>query len=83
MLVTDIRMPGEKGLNLAKRASASRGSADAWKVVLISGHAMLCDLDSVAPAGQLEFVEEPFRLTELETAIARAHERAVARRTGL
>jgi two-component system response regulator AauR len=82
VLVTDIRMPGENGLDLAMRAMAARGAPDALEVVLISGHAMPRDLDGVAPAGRLEFVQKPFRLAELEAAIARAHGRAVARRAG-
>lgn len=82
VLVTDIRMPGENGLELAMRALAGRGAADALEVVLISGHAMPRDLDGVAPGGRLEFVQKPFRLAELEAAITRAHERAVTRRNG-
>ncbi|MBS7788557.1 response regulator [Roseococcus sp. SDR] len=85
VLVTDIRMPGENGLDLALRMLAGRGDADALEVVLISGHAMPRDLDGTAqaggqPGGRLEFVQKPFRLAELEAAIMRAHERAVARR---
>jgi DNA-binding NtrC family response regulator len=85
VLVTDIRMPGENGLDLALRALAGRGQAEALEVVLISGHAMPRDLDGLAPddsaaGGGLEFVQKPFRLAELEAAVARAHARAVARR---
>lgn len=80
VLVTDIRMPGENGLDLALRALAGRGAADALEVVLISGHAMPRDLEGVAAGGRMEFVQKPFRLAELEAAIARAHERAIARR---
>jgi DNA-binding NtrC family response regulator len=80
VLVTDIRMPGENGLTLAMRALSTRGAADALEVVLISGHAMPRDLDGVAPEARLEFVQKPFRLAELEGAIARAHQRALARR---
>lgn len=86
VLVTDIRMPGENGLDLAIRALAERGAADALEVVLISGHAMPRDLDGLAQAGgvtgggRLEFVQKPFRLAELEAAISRAYARAVARR---
>ena len=80
VLVTDIRMPGENGLDLAARALAGRGAADALEVVLISGHAMPRDLDGLTPAGPVEFVQKPFRLAELEAAIARAHGRAIARR---
>jgi DNA-binding NtrC family response regulator len=80
VLVTDIRMPEENGLSLAARALAARGAADALEVVLISGHVMPGELDGVAPAGRLEFVQKPFRLAELEATITRAHARAVARR---
>lgn len=80
VLVTDIRMPGENGLALAARARSARAAADALEVVLISGHVMPYDLDGVAEAGQLEFVQKPFRLAELEAAIGRAQARAVARR---
>jgi two-component system response regulator AauR len=80
ILVTDIRMPGENGLTLAARARAARGAADALEVVLISGHAMPRDLDSLVQAGDVEFVQKPFRLAELEAAMSRAHARAVARR---
>ncbi|WPB87206.1 response regulator [Sediminicoccus rosea] len=82
VLVTDIRMPGENGLELAMRALAGRGAADALEVVLISGHAMPRDLDDLAPGGRLEFVQKPFRLAELDAAVTRAHERAVTRRNG-
>jgi DNA-binding NtrC family response regulator len=80
VLVTDIRMPGENGLVLAARAIAARGPADALEVVLISGHVMPRDLDGMASAGSLEFVQKPFRLAELEGAIGRARARAAARR---
>jgi DNA-binding NtrC family response regulator len=80
VLVTDIRMPGENGLALAARALAARGAADALEVVLISGHVMPCDLAAPASDSPLEFVQKPFRLAELEAAIARAQARAVARR---
>lgn len=88
VLVTDFRMPGENGLDLALRALAGRGAADALEVVLVSGHAMPRDLCGVptggaaddAPSGRLEFVQKPFRLAELEAAIARALDRAIARR---
>lgn len=82
VLVTDIRMPGEDGLHLASRLSAARSEADALEVVLISGHAMPADVADASRAEAMEFIQKPFRLSELEAAVGRAHERAQARRAG-
>jgi DNA-binding NtrC family response regulator len=80
VLVTDIRMPGEDGLRLASRLFAARPEAEALEVVLISGHAMPRDLAGASPGVLTEFIQKPFRLTELEAAVTRAHGRAQARR---
>ena len=81
VMVTDIRMPGEDGINLAGRMFDARAEAQALEVVLISGHAMPCDVAQMPQGGHAEFVQKPFRLAELDEAVSRAHARAVERRS--
>lgn len=79
VLVTDIRMPGTDGLALARAAAAARGDAAALAVVLITGHATPEELARAMPEGAAELVRKPFRLRDIQAAIARARQRAAER----
>ena len=60
VLVTDIRMPGMSGLELAEQARARRG--EQLKIILMSGY-------FVQPPVKRRFLQKPFRTQDLDRAI--------------
>ncbi len=60
VLVTDIRMPGMSGLELAEQARARRGQT--LKIILMSGY-------FVQPPVKRRFLQKPFRTQDLDQAI--------------
>jgi CheY-like chemotaxis protein len=59
LIITDIRMPGMSGFELADLATARQSKL---KVILISGY-------FVAPQVTRRFLRKPFRMQELEAAV--------------
>ena len=59
VMITDIRMPGISGLELAKLATERRAGL---KIILISGYFLPQQIDQ-------RFLKKPFRLEQLETAV--------------
>lgn len=80
VVVTDIRMPGGSGLELAEAVSHQRGEAEATEVIIITGHATLDDATTALRCGAADFLPKPFRLTEARDAVQRAVDRALKRR---
>jgi len=72
VLVTDIRMPRENGIELARVAMAQRGGTNAIRVVLMTGRE-----DDVEPADIHGWVLKPFRMDWL-VAMVRDAMRTVA-----
>ena len=64
LLITDIRMPGLDGVDLARRI---RDAGSVIPIVFVSGHGEWPDLPELKPA---TFLAKPFRRTELLAAIA-------------
>ncbi len=80
VLVSDIRMPGCSGLELAQAALSGRTDADALSVVLITANANISDALQALRQGVADFVRKPFRRDEIGKAVLRAHEQATVRR---
>ena len=80
VVVTDIRMPGGSGLELAEAISRQRDEAHATEVVIITGHATLDDATTALRCGAADFLPKPFRLSEAGKAVQKAVERALKRR---
>ena len=80
VVVTDIRMPGGSGLELAEAISLERDDARATEVVIITGHATLDDATTALRCGAADFLPKPFRLSEAGNAVQKAMERALKRR---
>jgi CheY-like chemotaxis protein len=59
MMITDVRMPGISGLELARLATERRADL---KIILISGYFLPQPIDQ-------RFLKKPFRLEQLETAV--------------
>lgn len=80
VVVTDIRMPGGSGLELAEAVLKQREGAHATEVVIITGHATLDDATTALRCGAVDFLPKPFRLSEAGNAVRKAMERALKRR---
>jgi DNA-binding response OmpR family regulator len=63
LVITDIRMPRLGGLDLARRV---REHGSTVRVLFISGHGELPDVDALSPAS---FLAKPFRQTDLLAAM--------------
>jgi diguanylate cyclase (GGDEF)-like protein len=86
VVVTDIRMPGEDGLSLVRRAVMNRPPLRAVETVVMTGHATVDDAVAAVRAGAFDFVRKPFPLDEIigvvGDALARAAEKRRAARSG-
>ena len=79
VVVTDIRMPGEDGLTLA-RGLTGQDETTRPEVVFVTGHATIEDAASAVRIGAADFLRKPLRAAELAAAVAAAMDRAVSRR---
>jgi CheY-like chemotaxis protein len=79
-LVTDIRMPGMDGLELAQQALAGRDNADALEVLLVTGHATPAHGLAAARIGAFGLLPKPTRGAELSELVQAALVSAAARR---
>ncbi|NMJ44314.1 EAL domain-containing protein [Roseomonas sp. JC162] len=79
VVVTDIRMPGQDGLTLA-RGLTGQDDASRPEVVFVTGHATIEDAASAVRIGAADFLRKPLRAAELATAVSAAMDRAVSRR---
>lgn len=80
VLVSDIRMPGCSGLELAQAALGARTDKDALSVVLITANANITDALEALRQGVSDFVRKPFRRDEIGKAVLNAHKQALDRR---
>ncbi len=78
--LTDIRMPGLDGLDLANRILRARGDSDAIEVVLMTGHGTIEDAMEAVRAGAFDFLRKPMVLDQILPVLRRAHAQALARR---
>ena len=79
-LVTDIRMPGMDGLELAQQALAGRDAVDAMEVVLVSGHVTPAQGMAAQRVGAFGTLPKPVRGTYFVQIVQQALGSAAARR---
>ena len=82
VVVSDIRMPGGNGLELAIEVVARLEDARAAAVVLITGHATIEDAAAAMRLGAVDLLSKPCRLGELVSAVDKALDKARERRSG-
>jgi CheY-like chemotaxis protein len=80
VLLTDIRMPGLCGLDLAQQALEGREAADALEVLLITGYATPAHGIAASRIGAFGVLPKPVRAARLAELVAAARERAAVRR---
>lgn len=80
VLLTDIRMPGTDGLELARQAWERRDETKALEVVLLTGHATIEEAAKAVRIGAFDFITKPIGLDKLREVVDRAHESAIRRR---
>lgn len=80
VVVSDVRMPMEDGFSFAARVMASRPEEHALEFVMITGHLSLDAATTALRVGAADFLQKPFRLSELREALTRAVTRAGQRR---
>ena len=80
VVVSDIRMPGGDGLELALHIANTVGAQRAASTILITGHATLEDAATAIRTGVADFLRKPFRLMELAMAVERSMALAQGRR---
>lgn len=72
-VITDVRMPGLSGIDLAARLSQA---ASAPPVIVMTGHADVPLAVQAMKAGAVDFIEKPFEEISILTAVRAAFERA-------
>lgn len=80
VLVSDLRMPGMDGFEVARQARAGRGLDDDLQVLLLTGFASIDTVIRAMHDGFADFIEKPPALDALIAAIRTAHTRALANR---
>lgn len=80
VVVTDIRMPGGDGLELAQSILAHRAQSAAMEVIVITGHATIDDAAEAVRTGVADFLRKPFRLAEAVQSVTKAMARAASHR---
>jgi CheY-like chemotaxis protein len=79
-LLTDLRMPGMDGLELAQAALSGRDTADALEVVLISGYVTPAHGLAAERIGAFGMLAKPMRGARLAAMVQEALESAAQRR---
>lgn len=80
VVISDVRMPKEDGFSFAARVMAARPEEHALEFVMITGHLSLDAATTALRVGAADFLQKPFRLSELGEALMRAATRARQRR---
>lgn len=82
VVISDVRMPGISGLELACRLLTERPAARAVAVILISANARI-DLEAGgACADMIDYLPKPIRRKDIARRVRAAHARAHAKREG-
>lgn len=72
VVVTDLRMPGQDGLSLARHLIEGRRPEHALKLVVMTGHATIDDAAAAVRTGVFDFLRKPFALDEMLSAVTKA-----------
>ena len=80
VVLTDLRMPGLDGYELAAALRREETDDVAIEIVLLTGHGTLDGSADTAFAGFHQCVRKPVRLTDLSGILLEAHETALKRR---
>lgn len=80
VVLTDLRIPGGDGMNLAERVLSKRPPDMAVEVILLTGYATLDTAVEAIRKNIFDFLRKPIRLNDLEASVRRAHEAALGRR---
>jgi len=80
VLLTDIRMPGMNGLELARRVCETRDDSQAVSVVILTGHGTLNEATEAIRVGAFDFLSKPVGLKALLDVAERAFQAARERR---
>ena len=81
VVVTDVRMPGQDGFQLARHLLAAASPQHARRIVIMTGHATLNDAAEAVNAGAFDYLRKPFGLDRLIEVVGRAMEAARAERS--
>lgn len=82
VVVSDIRMPGSNGLDLAREVATRIEDARAASIILVSGHATREEAATALRLGATDVLSKPCRLAELVGAVKKGLETARRRRSG-
>ena len=81
-ILLDVRMPGQSGLALFEKLTAS-GLAQAWPVIFLTGHADVPTAVDTVKRGAFDFCEKPFSdnalVDRVEQALALSQTRLASR----
>jgi FixJ family two-component response regulator len=80
VVMSDIRMPGGDGLQLARDIQAGRPESQAIEVIVITGHATIDDAAAAVRSRVSDFLRKPFRLQTAVKAVQQAMGQALERR---
>src|SRR5690606_28034619 len=80
VLLSDMRMPGITGLDLARTAAEGQGPARNFEVILFSAFSDMERAIEALKIGVLDFLMKPFDLDQLRLALQRALEQIEDRR---
>lgn len=69
LLITDIRMPGMDGIELAGRAAFERPKI---KIIFMTGYANLNSAKDAIRHGAIDYILKPFELKEIRKAVWKA-----------
>lgn len=81
VVVTDVRMPGQDGLNFARDLLAETPAECARKLIVMTGHATLEDAVAAVRTGAFDFLRKPFGLDAMAEVVGRALAAARAERS--
>ena len=82
VVVSDIRMPGSTGLDLALDVVTRIEDARAASIILVTGHATREEAATALRLGATDVLRKPCRLAELVSAAEKGLEKARSRRSG-
>jgi len=81
VVIADINLPGQSGLDMAAELTLDRADADALEFIFITGMGTTESVTEALRRGAFDFVTKPFRIPALADRAMRARARCAERRT--